>query len=136
MGWGRFFLLGDLGQQLDLSDQRRELDKLRLQIRSRRRAALGIEQQVSELQSDADELRLFLAATVRLLVSKGIVAEQDLARMRDEIERALGERMTVAIRQVDDIPLTPSGKRRVTVSLLDRAGSAETTVASAAEAEP
>ena len=86
MGWGRFFLLGDLGQQMDLSDQRRELDKLRLQIRSRRRAALGIEQQVSELQSDADELRLFLAATVRLLVSKGVVTKDEIQQFVDVID--------------------------------------------------
>jgi hypothetical protein len=86
MGWGRFFLLGDLGQQLDLSDQRRELDKLRLLVRSRRRAALGIEEQVSELQSDADEVRLFLAATVRLLVSKGIVTKEEIQQFVDVID--------------------------------------------------
>ena len=27
MGWGRYFLLGDLGQQLDLSDMRRAFDE-------------------------------------------------------------------------------------------------------------
>jgi hypothetical protein len=33
MGWGRFLLLGDLGQQLDLSDQRREMRDLRAELR-------------------------------------------------------------------------------------------------------
>ena len=32
MGWGRYLLLGNLGQQLDLSDQARDLEDLRAEL--------------------------------------------------------------------------------------------------------
>ena len=86
MGWGRFLLLGDLGQQLDLTDQRRELASLRAQLRSRRRAAHGVEQRLDELQSENDELRLYVAATVRLLISKGVVTREEVQEFVDVID--------------------------------------------------
>ena len=37
MGWGRMLLLGNLGQQLDIEDQRREIQQLRSRVRSESR---------------------------------------------------------------------------------------------------
>jgi len=86
MGWGRFLFLGDLGQQLDITDQRRELASLRAQLRSRRRAAHGVEQRMNQLQSDNDELRLYLAAAIRLLISKRVVTRAEVERFVDVID--------------------------------------------------
>lgn len=70
------------------------------------------------------------------LVGRGDVTEEGLARMRHEIAAALGQRMRVDLQLVQDIPLTPSGKRRVTVSLLDTAGVREPQAEAMAEADP
>ena len=34
MGWGRWLLLGDLGQQMDLADHQAEIDNLKEELRS------------------------------------------------------------------------------------------------------
>ena len=80
MGWGRYLLLGDLGQQLDISDQRQEIENLRNDLR-RTRMAGGGTNDVARLRADNDELRLYLAALVRLLTSKGVVTRDELTKI-------------------------------------------------------
>ena len=77
MGWGRYLLLGDLGQQLDLSDQKREMDTLRDELR-RNRMSSDNTNDIGQLRAENDELRLYLAAVVRLLTSKGVVTREEL----------------------------------------------------------
>jgi len=85
MGWGRLLLLGNIGQQLDLSDQKAEIDTLRREL-ERNRTPLGadlvdlgpVEREVRALRTENDELRLYLTAIVRLLVSKGMVSQDEL----------------------------------------------------------
>lgn len=77
MGWGRYFLLGDLGQQFDLAEQKEELDALRDELR-RNRMSPGNTDDVGKLRAENDELRLYLAAVVRLLLSKGVVTREEL----------------------------------------------------------
>ena len=77
MGWGRYLLLGDLGQQLDLSDQKREIESLRDELRRARTASDG-RNDTAQLQAENDELRLYIAALVRLLTSKGVITRQEL----------------------------------------------------------
>lgn len=84
MGWGRYFLLGDLGQQLDLADQRNEIASLRDELRrSRAHGAVG---DTAQLQAENDELRLYLAAIVRLLTSKGIISREELRQVVDLVD--------------------------------------------------
>jgi multidrug resistance efflux pump len=90
MGWGRYFFLGDLGQQLDLADQRDEIASLREELRRNRAASSGAD--VAQLQAENDELRLYLAAIVRLLTSKGIVSRDELRRVVDAIDAQDGRR--------------------------------------------
>lgn len=85
MGWGRLLLLGNIGQQLDLSDQKSEIDALRRELERNRtpssaeRIDLGsVEREVRALRNENDELRLYLTAIVRLLVSKGMVSQDEL----------------------------------------------------------
>ena len=86
MGWGRYLLMGDLGQQLDLSDQRAEIDRLRSEIRQSRSAEPDRSRQLEELQADNEELRLYLAAVVRILVSKGVVTVDEMKQVVDAID--------------------------------------------------
>ncbi len=86
MGWGRFLLLGNLGQQLDLSDQRAEIEQLRNELSQRRNASAESPDQIKMLQDENDELRLYLAALVRILVSKGIITPEQLKQVVDTID--------------------------------------------------
>lgn len=86
MGWGRYLLMGDLGQQLDLSDQKAEIDRLRREIRDSRSAAPDPGRQLQELQADNEELRLYLAAVVRILVSRGVVTADEIRQIVEAID--------------------------------------------------
>lgn len=87
MGWGRMLLLGDIGQQLDLQDQREEIASLRRELRSAsvRPANDGVDRRIARLERENDELRLYLAALIRHLTGKGVIAAADL----QEIVRAI-----------------------------------------------
>ena len=81
MGWGRFLLLGDLGQQLDLSDQKAEIERLRDELRRSRSSTPDLSFNLRQLQNEHDEVKLYLAALVRMLVSKGILSGDELKQM-------------------------------------------------------
>ena len=86
MGWGRYLLLGNLGQQLDLEDQRQEIESLRSQLASSRVSARGGKDDFERLQAENDELRLYLAAIVRLLISKGLVSQEEMRQVVDAVD--------------------------------------------------
>ncbi len=90
MGWGRFLLLGNLGQQLDLSDQQREMDDMRDELR-RMRSSQADATTLAELRAENDELRLYLTALMRLLASKGVVAREELEQIVVAIDAEDGE---------------------------------------------
>ena len=45
MGWGRYLLLGDLGQQLDLADQAEEIQRLKRQVQRPQRECNEVREQ-------------------------------------------------------------------------------------------
>lgn len=92
MGWGRFFLLGDIGQQLDLSDQKAEIENLRNAIWKNRVSSRGAAGDVERLQAEIDELRLYLAAVVRLLISKGVISQEEIKQVVDAVDAEDGVR--------------------------------------------
>ncbi len=87
MGWGRMFLLGNLGQQLDIEDQRRELQELRSRMRSESRPSTqDIELRLNILERQSDEMKLYLAALVRYLASKGQIDLGEFAKLVDQVD--------------------------------------------------
>lgn len=92
MGWGRYLLLGDLGQQLDLTDQKKEIDSLRQELRRSRASSHDATGDIERLQEENDELRLYLVAVVRLLISKGIVSGEEMRKLVDAIDAEDGMR--------------------------------------------
>ena len=71
MGWGRMLLLGNWGQQMDIEDQRKELEALRHQLAGQRHSTdTG---GLIALERENAELRLYVAAIVRYLVAKGSI---------------------------------------------------------------
>ncbi len=57
------------------------------------------------------------ALTVSVVATEAFAADQE-AWVRHEIARVLGDAVAIELRRVDDIPLTASGKLRVTISRL------------------
>lgn len=87
MGWGRMLLLGNLGQQLDIEDQRREIQELRSRVQFESRGAGGdIEQRLASLERQSDEMKLYLAALVRYLAAKGQIDLREFAKLVDEVD--------------------------------------------------
>ena len=93
MGWGRMLLLGDWGQQMDIQDQRREIQALRRQVRrsSSNRAASDLARRVNELEKENDELRLYLASLVRYLGHKGILDRDEFAALVEAVDAEDGK---------------------------------------------
>ncbi len=87
MGWGRMLLLGNLGQQMDIEEQRREIQNLRSRVRSESRSVTqDIELRLDVLERQSDEIKLYLAAIVRYLAAKGQIDLNEFAKLVDEID--------------------------------------------------
>jgi hypothetical protein len=90
MGWGRWLLLGDLGQQMDLADQQAEIERLKRQVHSRPALAASADERLQALQRENDELKLYLAAVIRLLVAKNVASAADINALVAAIDREDG----------------------------------------------
>jgi hypothetical protein len=93
MGWGRMLLLGDWGQQMDIEDQRGEIESLRQQIRSSSvgRATADVTDRVALLEQQNDELRLYLASLVRHLGNKGVLQKEEFGALVEAIDTEDGK---------------------------------------------
>jgi predicted phage tail protein len=96
MGWLRYMFLGDFGQQLDLEDQKEAMSAQRTQIEDLRDELAkarrqGAEADTAQLQAEVDELRLYVAALTRVLVSRDIVSKEELQRIAYEIDQSDGD---------------------------------------------
>jgi hypothetical protein len=78
MGWGRWLILGDFGQQMDLADQRTEIERLRAEIRARPGGSPTADARLEALRRENEELKLYLAAVLRLLVAKGVATRAEV----------------------------------------------------------
>lgn len=90
MGWGRMLLLGNVGQQLDIQDAEESLATLRAEVDSATQADADLSRRLEQLAAENAELKLYLAAVVRLLVAKGTVTEPELRRIVDSLDREDG----------------------------------------------
>ena len=88
MGWGRWLLLGDLGQQLDLQQHRTELERARVETFHRSRV---VSRRVEAVEAECDELKLYLAAFVRILVDKKIATQDEVIDLVEAIDREDGD---------------------------------------------
>ena len=92
MGWGRFLLLGDLGQQLDLADRERDMVDLRERIYDQHSRDTNQDAQITALRQENDELKLYVGALVKLLASKGVITDTDVREMVGLVERSTSSR--------------------------------------------
>ena len=86
MGWGRTLLLGDIGNRLDIADTERDIASLRRRLRSKAGTDQAQDKRLEALEIENDQLKLYLASLIRLLVSKGTLSHDELAAFVDIIE--------------------------------------------------
>ena len=75
MGWARWFILGDLGQQIDINEMRDEVERMRQE----RITTDWDSNKTKLLAEELLELELRHDLLVRLLISKGVVSAQEYA---------------------------------------------------------
>ena len=71
MGWGRTLLLGDIGNRLDIADTEENIDRLKRKMAKVFRNDMSQDEKMEVLVRENAELKLYLAAVVRLLLAKG-----------------------------------------------------------------
>ena len=78
MGWGRMLLLGNVGQQLDIGDLTNEIAGMQNAFAQNQRGDHEQGQSIELLKKENQELKLYLATLVRLLVSKGVLKPEEV----------------------------------------------------------
>jgi Tfp pilus assembly protein PilO len=90
MGWGRYFFLGDLGQQLDLADHETEIENLKQQLQARQSTSASVQSRLQTLQEENDEIKLYLVSILRLLISKKVASAEEIRALVDVVDREDG----------------------------------------------
>lgn len=85
MGWGRMLLLGDFGQQMDLEDQRRDIERLKRRLQAQPTYAVE-PAELPRLTAEVNELKLYIATIFRALVSKNIVTHDELRELIEAVD--------------------------------------------------
>ena len=78
MGWGRMLLLGNVGQQFDIGDLNNEIAGMQSAFLENQQVDLKQAQSLARLQRENQELKLYLATLMRLLVSKGVLKPEEV----------------------------------------------------------
>ncbi len=86
MGWGRTLLLGDIGNRLDIADTEEDIRALRRRVSAKARTDRAQDERLDALEQENEQLKLYLASLIRLLVSKGNLTRDELAAFVDVIE--------------------------------------------------
>lgn len=89
MGWARMLFLGNVGQQMDIEEQRTRMDTLAQRNAREREVA---QRQVGFLQDEVGRLKLLTVALSRTLVAKGVISNEDLNAMIHEVDGLDGQR--------------------------------------------
>lgn len=86
MGWGRMFLLGNVGQQLDIGDVEKAVAEMQNAFLENQRTDLDQQKSIGALRRENRDLKLYLATVVRLLVAKGVLKREDVETLVRAIE--------------------------------------------------
>lgn len=78
MGWGRLLLLGNVGQQFDINEAQDALAETRTDLARLQVEDDSTRKRMARLEHENEELKLYLAAVVRLLTEKGVVSRDEL----------------------------------------------------------
>ena len=86
MGWGRMFLMGNVGQQLDIGELEGAITEMQSAFLENQRTDLGQAKTIAQLQRENHDLKLYLATLIRLLVSKGVIKPEEVETIVRAIE--------------------------------------------------
>lgn len=86
MGWGRMFLMGNVGQQLDIGDLEGAVTEMQSAFLENQRTDLGQAKSIAQLQRENHDLKLYLATLIRLLVSKAVIKPEEIETIVRAIE--------------------------------------------------
>lgn len=78
MGWGRYFFLGSIGQQMDIEEQRSAMLQSRV---NQNRIDRNQNDRINALNQEIHDLQLYIGGLSQLLISKGVVTEAELDRL-------------------------------------------------------
>ena len=87
MGWGRMMLLGNVGQQLDIGDLENAVEQMRGDFAQKDEVDREQGQEIAQLKNENHELKLYLATLIRLLVSKGVLNQEEVGAIVSAIEK-------------------------------------------------
>ena len=88
MGWGRFLLGGDYGQQMDINEQGETLRRLRQSVASRHSKDADQDMSIAVLWQENVNLKFALGSLVRLLTSWDVVRPEEIADVVAVLEQA------------------------------------------------
>jgi hypothetical protein len=86
MGWGRTFLLGDIGNRLDIDDCEQDIRVLKESLMAMHDEGQKIDSELLSVSRENDQLKLYIAALIRLLTTKGVLSADEIRRMVDIID--------------------------------------------------
>lgn len=86
MGWGRTFLLGDVGNRMDISDCEEDIRVLKESLMAMHQEEHEVDSELRAVQMENNQLKLYIAAMIRLLISKEILSKNEIQGMVDIID--------------------------------------------------
>jgi hypothetical protein len=87
MGWGRMLLLGNVGQQMDISDLENAIEQMHGEMERNDNADSGRDKSIEQLRSENHELKLYVATLIRMLAAKGIIQQDEIDAAVRAIEK-------------------------------------------------
>lgn len=86
MGWGRMLLLGNVGQQLDIGDVENAVTEMQSAFLENQRTDLDQARSIAALKRENQDLKMYLATLIRLLVAKGVLKPEEIEATVNAIE--------------------------------------------------
>jgi len=80
-------LLGNIGQQLDIGDLETEVGLMNSRLAQKGQVDRQQDEDIDQLKRENHELKLYLATMVRLLVSKGVLRQEEVNATVSAIEK-------------------------------------------------
>lgn len=87
MGWGRMMLLGNVGQQMDIGDLENAVEQMRDGFAQKEQVDRAQGEDIQQLKNENHELKLYLATLIRLLVSKGVLKQEEVETIVSAIDK-------------------------------------------------
>ncbi|HEX4263790.1 MAG TPA: hypothetical protein VH597_05575 [Verrucomicrobiae bacterium] len=80
-------LLGNVGQQLDIGDLGNAIEQMRGDFAQKDQVDREQGHDITQLRNENHELKLYLATLIRLLVSKGVVKQEEVKTIVSAIDK-------------------------------------------------